>query len=470
MTQYKNKWYALVLLLLLSACKVSRDIATPNPGLPLSFRNSTSDDSSSIGDLPWQNLITDADLQQLIDSALAKNYDLQLMEQNIQAAQLVLKQSKWGYVPDLRLQIAAGSSRPSDNSLNGISASQFLKTTHVEDFTAGLNLSWEADIWGKVRNQKRSAKAVYQQTGEVKKALQTRIVSSVAQGYYNLLMLDAQINIARRNVALNDSTLRILRLQYDAGQVTTLAVQQAEAQQLAAAGLVPQLEQEITIQENALSVLAGRLPRALARNTTLDQATLPSDLSAGIPSSMVSRRPDVRNAELALTVANAKVGIAKAGMYPTLSITAGGGVNSFKADNWFNIPASLFGTVAGGISQPLVMRRQLKTQYELAKIDREKSVIQFRQTVLGAVGEVSDALVRLEKLNDQQAIARKRVATLQGAIGNANMLFTSGMATYLEVITAQGNLLQSELELATLKRAQLSAAIELYRSLGGGWR
>lgn len=470
MIHYINRGYILLLAVLLSACKVSKDVATPKPELPVSFRNDTGNDSTGIGNIAWHDLITDAALQQLIDTALVKNYDLQVAEQNINAAQLVLKQSKWGYVPDVRLQVNAGSTRPSDNSLNGLSASQFLGTTHIEDFTAGLNLSWEADIWGKVRNQKRSAFAAYQQTQEARKALQTRIVASVSQGYYNLLMLDAQLEIARKNLALNDSTLRIIRLQYEAGQVTGLAVQQTEAQQLVAAQLIPQLEQNIVLQENALSILAGRLPAATERGTTLDRAAIPGTFTAGVPSAMVSRRPDVRSAELALTVANARVGIAKAGMYPALTITASGGVNSFKASNWFNIPASLFGAVAGGITEPLLMRRQLKTQYELAKTDREKSVILFRQTVLTAVGEVSDALVKLEKLNDQQTIAIQRVTTLQQAISNANLLFRSGMATYLEVITAQGNLLQSELELATIKRAQLSATVELYRSLGGGWR
>jgi multidrug efflux system outer membrane protein len=185
---------------------------------------------------------------------------------------------------------------------------------------------------------------------------------------------------------------------------------------------------------------------------------------------LLAAGPDVKTAELALNIANAQVGIAKANMYPSLTITATGGVNSFRASNWFNIPASLFGTVAGGITQPLFNQKRLKTQYEVAKVDREKTVLQFRQSVLNAVGEVSDALVTIQKLKEQQLVAANRVTTLQQATGNANLLFRNGMATYLEVITAQGNVLQSELELASIKRAQLSAVSDLYRSLGGGWR
>jgi multidrug efflux system outer membrane protein len=471
MKRYINT-FAFMLLLALSACKVSKDIETPKPALPVAFRNAaTASDTTSIADIQWKNFFTEATLQKLIDSAIVNNYDMQIAVKNIEASQLLFKQVKWNYTPQVNLNVTASTSRPSDNSLNGLSLSSFgVATKHIEDYSANLGLSWEADIWGKIRNQSKTALAQYLQTTEAKKAIQTNIVAGVSQGYYNLLMLDEQLNIAQKNVKLNDSTLRIIRLQYDAGQVTSLAVQQAEAQRLAAAQLVPQFEQNITIQENALRILTGALPDRIERSNTLDNIQITENLPSGLPSAIVSRRPDVKSAELALNIANAQVGIAKANMYPSLTITASGGVNSFKSSNWFNIPASLFGTVAGGITQPLFNRKRLKTQFEVAKVDREKTVLQFRQSVLNAVGEVSDALVTIEKLKTQQAIAANRVTTLQQATGNANLLFRNGMATYLEVITAQGNVLQSELELASIKRAQLSAVSNLYRSLGGGWK
>jgi NodT family efflux transporter outer membrane factor (OMF) lipoprotein len=459
-------------LVVLAGCKVSKDVATPKDAQPEAFRNAvTTGDTSSIADLQWKNFFTDATLQKLIDSAIVKNYDMQVAVKNIEASELQFKQVKWNYAPTLGLNVTASTNRPSDNSINGLSIKQYgIGTKHIEDYNANLALSWEADIWGKIRNQNREALALYLQTNEAKRAVQTNIVSSVSQGYYNLLMLDEQLNIAKKNVKLNDSTLRIIKLQYDAGQVTLLGVQQAQAQLEAAAQLVPQFERDINVQENGLSILAGRLPDAIERSVTLNDITFPETLSAGVPSAMVSRRPDVRSSELALNIANARVGIAKAQLYPSLTITGQGGLNSFKSSNWFNIPASLFGTVAGGIAQPLLQRKQLRTQYEVAKVNREKSVIQFRQSVLNAVGEVSDALVRLQKLKEQQAIAANRVKTLQQATSNASMLFKNGLANYLEVITAQGNVLQGELELASIKMAQLSANAELYRSLGGGWK
>lgn len=436
MKTHINGYLLLLLLLAASACKVSKDTQIPADALPATYRLATVTDTNSIAKLPWKSFFAETELQTLIDSAIAKNNDLQIALKNIEAGKLILRQARLGYLPDAVLQVNTTSSRPSDNSLNGLSLNQFLGSKHIEDYTAAASLAWEADIWGKIRSQKVAALATYLQTEEARKAVQTQLVANVSQGYYNLLMLDAQLAIARKNLKLNDSTLRIIRLQFDAGQVTSLAVQQAEAQQLAAGRLIPQFEQDIAIQENAISILAGKLPDRVVRNNTLDAVPVPQALSAGLPSTLLSLRPDVRSSEQALTRANAEVGLTKASMYPSLTITAQGGVNAFKASNWFNIPASLFGAVAGGITQPLFQRRQLKTQFELAKVERDKTVIDFRQQVLVAVGEVSGALVKIDKLQQQQAIAANRAETLQQATSNANMLFKNGMANYLEVITA----------------------------------
>lgn len=468
MNAYIKLLVILITISILGGCKVSKDIPLPKTAIPEHFRNAERTDSLSISNHAIVDFFPEKELRNLIDTALIRNYDLQIAIKNMESTSQLLKQAKLGNLPQLNLQITGSSNNPSNNSINGLSTSEFLKTSHIEDFNASLGLTWEADIWGKIRSQKKEALATYLQTEEARKTVQTQLIASIAQGYYRLLMMDAQIGIAKKNLALSDSTLTIVKLQFDAGQVSSLAIQQAQAQQLVSAQLIPKLEQDMTIQENALSMLTGGIPGAIDRKTSLDKTFVPDKPSAGYPSAMVSKRPDVKSAELSLDIANAKVGIAKAGMYPTLNITASGGVNSFKASNWFNVPASLFGIVSGGLTQPLLQRRQLKTQYEIAKIDREKTVIQFRKAVLNAVTEVSDELVKIEKLKLQYDISRNRVNTLQQAVRNANLLFKSGMATYLEVITAQSNSLQSELELAAIKTAQLNATVELYRSLGGG--
>jgi outer membrane protein, multidrug efflux system len=346
----------------------------------------------------------------------------------------------------------------------------FLGKSYLENYNAGVTVSWEADIWGKIRRQKEVALKEYLRTTEAAKAVETQLVADIAQGFFNLLMLDKQLTIAQKNLVLSDSFLVATRLLKDAGIGNVLAVQQAESQKLSTELLVPQLEQNIAIQENALQVLTGQLPGRVKRNSLLISFSPAADLPAGLPIAMVSRRPDVRTTELSLMIANAGVGIAQANMYPALNITAGGGLESFKASNWFNIPSSLFGLAAGTIAQPIFRRRQLKTQFEVAKLQREQAVIHFRQSVLQATSEVSNALVQADKLKQQRLIASGQVDTLQRAVFNAQLLFKSDMANYLEVITAQGNALQAELNLAAIHRQELGAMVELYRSLGGGWK
>ncbi|KIO76474.1 RND transporter [Pedobacter lusitanus] len=464
--------YLISIPLVLSACKVGKNYVRPQTSLPEQFNTRTVaavTAGPSIANIAYKDFFTEPTLKQLIDSAVSHNFDLQFAIKNIESARQSLKQANSSLFPDLNLQVNASSNRPSDNSLNGMSTAMFAGSKHIEDYNASLGLSWEADIWGKIGRQKEAALHTYLQTGAAARAVQTQVVANVAQGFFNLLMLDAQLEIAKHNVRLNDSTLIVIRLQKDAGQVNILAVQQAEAQQLSAALLVPQLEQQIAIQENALRTLAGALPSKIERKVSLSAFAVAEHLTTGIPADILSIRPDVKAAELNVMAANAKVGEAQANMYPSLNITASGGINAFKASNWFNIPGSLFGTVAGGLTQPLFQRRQLKTQLELARIEKDKSVIEFKRSVINAVTEVTDALVKLEQLKKQHELQEIRVKTLNQAIKNADMLFKNGMANYLEVITAQSNVLQSELSLMDIQRQQLSAMVDLYRSLGGGW-
>ncbi|HEY0262174.1 MAG TPA: TolC family protein, partial [Chitinophagales bacterium] len=409
-------------------------------------------------------------LQKLIDSAIVKNSDMRLALKNIESAKLLVKQAKWNYAPNLNVGINAQTNAPSQSTLNGVSLSTFLGKSHLEDFNLNFGLSWEIDIWGKIANQKRGAQASFLQTEEAQKAMQTQLVSMIAKSYYNLLMLDKQIEIAKKNVLLSDTILNILQVQYQMGQATLLAVQQVQAQRLLATQLIPNFEQQIAVQENALSVLCGQVPDKVSRTITLDEVAISENLTTGIPAQLLSLRPDVKVAELDLKRANFHVGYTHAAMFPSLVINAQGGVESFLAGDWFKIPASLFGIIGGGLTQPLFQHRQLRTNYQIAKIDREKAVIKFRQQMLVAVQEVSDALVKIDKLKAQQSIATERSNLLIDATSNADLLFKNGLATYLEVITAQGNQLNATIDKANIKKSQLEAQIDLYRSLGGGWQ
>ena len=458
------------MIISISACRIGKEYQRPPLELPKQFTAIPFADTSSIADLEWKSFFTNEELQNLIDKGIKFNHDLLIAMKRIEIAQQRVNQSKLLQLPELNFQATASINRPSDNSLSGLSTSSFLGKTYVENYQAIFNISWEADIWGRLRSQKEATLAEYLQTYEGAKAIQTQLVTNIAQGFYNLLMLDKQLEITRRNLLLSDSFVNATRLLKNAGIVNALAVQQAESQRQSTALLIPQLEQDVALQENALQVLTGQLPGTLSRSASLDVFTIPDNLSAGLPVSLVSRRPDVRANEMALIAANARVGVAHANMYPALNISLGTGLESFKASNWFSIPNSLFGLAAGSIVQPIFRRKELKTQFEIAKLQREESVIQFRQSVLRAVGEVSDALVLLDKLKQQEQIASAQVDTLQHAIFNAQLLFRSDLANYLEVITAQANALQAELNLAAIQRQRLSAMVDLYRSLGGGWK
>jgi outer membrane protein, multidrug efflux system len=465
-----SQYLVIAAVVVLSACRLGKEYQRPELELPQQFNSVSYADTSSIADIEWKKFFTNPELQRLIDTGLQYNHDLLIAIKRIDIAQQRVKQSKQLWYPDVNFQASGTITRPSDNSLNGISIKQFIGKSHVEYYAAQFNISWEADIWGKIRGQKEIALAEYLQTGEAAKAVQTQLVADIAHGYFNLLMLDQQLAIAQDNLLLTDSFVVATRLLKDAGLSNSLAVQQAEAQKQATALLIPQLEQSIALQENALQLLTGQLPGSIARTTSLNDISLPADLSTGLPAAVVSRRPDVRSTELSLVMANAQIGVAQAQMYPALNITAVGGLETFTASNWFNIPGSLFGIAAGSIAQPVFNRRALKTNYEVAKLERDEAVTRFRQSVLQAVTEVSDALVNVEKLRQQEEIVAARADTLKAAVFNAKLLFRSDMANYLEVILAQGAALRADLDLVLIKREELGSVVELYRSLGGGWK
>ncbi len=474
----KLAMHPVALLLAFSAlaysCSTGREAVHTDGAVPDTFRTTAlpsggpADDSTSIAQLEWKQFFTDTALQHIIDSVLARNFDMQVALNTITLNEAYLKQARVAWLPTVQANVSANTSRPSQNSLNGLNLADFIGTNHIEDYTASLGVSWEVDVWGKIRQQKQASLAAYLQSTEAVKSLQTRLITASASAYYTLLMLHEQLDITRRNIALNDSTLRAIRLQYTAGQASILAVQQAEVQLEKTKAWIPRLEQALAMQENALSILMANEPQEIGVSTQLHRFSVPEQFAVGIPAAMVSRRPDVKESEYALDIANAQVGIAQANRYPALRITAAGGLNAFQASNWFVTPASLFGNLAGNVMQPIFNSRRLKTQFKAAKIQRENAVIRFRQTVLNAVGEVSDALVQLDKLKAQIEITQSQQNRLEKAIPNAQLLFASGMASYLEVITAQQNALQSELELAELKRQQIEAYVLLYRSLGGG--
>lgn len=454
----------------ISACNPAGPYRRPDIALPATYRGAPgfvqAMDTTDVSSIPYSTFFTDAALRALVDSAVVNNLDLQIALKNIDYSRQALNAARLGNLPSLGIGADATISHPSDNGPNPVKTGN----KDPQNFTAYASMSWEADIWGKIQSRKKSALATYLRTAEAAKAVKTRIVADVAEGYYNLLMLDRQLEVTKKNLALADTTLMMMKLQYDAGLVTSLAVQQQEAARASVALSLPVTEQKISAQENALSILCGRMPGQISRENNLFSMAFSDGLPSGVPASLLQNRPDVRAAELAIRAAHADVGEAHANLYPSLKITAEGGVNALRATDWFSFPGSLFSFVQSSLLQPVFQQGQLRAKYEQSKIKRDQSELEFKQAVLKAVGEVSDVLVQLEKLKSEELIAAERAAVLRKAVSNSGLLFRSGMANYLEVILAQSNALQAELALADIRRQHLAAMAELYRALGGGWK
>lgn len=458
--------------ILFYACKTTAPYQAPTVTVAEQYQETSQevDSSANIADIPWEDFFKDPALKGLIQKGIDQNYDLQLAINRIDIADAGLKQAKLLNLPTLGLGITGEYNRPSENTMNGQNIEAVTGDKHMEDYQAGVSLGWEADIWGKIRGQKKVALEQYLQTKEARRVVQTKLVSDIAIGYYNLLVLDQQLQIATSSLLLADSTLQLTRLLKDAGKVNVLSVQQTEAQRHTVALLIPELQDNITAQENALQVLMGQQPGHIKRSATLSELKAPDMLSVGVPASIVGHRPDVRSAEHNVRMAFEKIGIAKARMYPSLNITATGGVEALKASQWFNIPGSLFGIAAGSIFQPIFQHGTLKRDLKVAKLQQDAAVIEFRQSVLNAVSEVSSSLVHFDKLKERAAISNLQVKTLNSAIVNASLLYKSGLANYLEVISAQNNALQAKLNMAFIHGQELSSTVDIYRSLGGGWQ
>ncbi len=459
-----------LLLLSLLGCASVGDYARPDQKMPADYRGAAEGDSSrtsgiSSSNLPYREFFEDPALLALIDSSMAHNSDLLLAVKNIEYASLALRQSRLGLLPTLSLQGSVSTSRPSDNASNPLPEG----TESVEDYSLSAATSWEADVWGKIRSRKKSALAEYLRTKEAGKAVRTRLVSEVAQGFYNLLMLDEQLDMTKKSQALADTTLAMMKLQYEAGLVTSLAVEQQEAVRLERISSVAGLERLVSAQENALSVLAGAMPDSVARHRGLAAQAFSVLPAPGVPAGLLSNRPDVKDAELALMREHANAKVAAASLYPSFTITAEAGIEALEASDWFSFPGSLFSFVSGGVLQPVFQQGKLRTAYNQARVERDRREIVFRRTLLDAVREVSDALVAIEKLETRLLAADKRQQVLDASVANATLLFKSGMADYLDVVTAQEKSLEAGVTLADIRRQRLEAVTELYRAVGGGW-
>lgn len=451
----------------LVSCTVGKPYTRTELQVPETYREPVQVTGDTVV-LPWKTFFKDPKLIGLIDKALTRNSEVNVALKNIEQLDLAYRQAKLSLMPTLDFSAGATRSWASTNTLNGSLNEQFVGTKYIDDFSGALRLSWEVDIWGKAKMQKESAAAEYFAQKENLNAIKSRIIVQVAQAYYNLISLDEQLKIAEQNIELSDNTLKMMNLQFKAGQINSLAVQQSEAQKKTAELLIPLAKQNISIQENALSILCGEYPDKVKREGNLKMMIPENKLSEGLPAQLLSRRPDLKVAEFNVISLNSKTGLAKAAMYPSISLSPQIGVNSNKFSSWFDIPGSITKAVAANLAAPIFQKKQLKTAYETALIEQEKAAVNFKQSVMTAVGEVSDAMAKSKGSIERLQLLEQRTAILDKGINDALKLYKSGMATYLEVITAQNNKLQNDLEAVNVTLERLNAEVDLYRALGGG--
>lgn len=452
------------LLFTLQSCFVAKKYTRPDLVEEDYYRtDSLALDSATIADISWREMFTDPYLTAHIETALENNIDIRIALQQIVSAQAYFNMGKQGQLPTLNVNGRVNYQELARNSQFG---SFFDGSITQYDLAAGL--SWEADIWGKIRSTKRAFEATYLQSLAAHQAVKTELVASVARLYFQLLALDEQQRITELTVATRESSLETTQALKDAGILTEVAVKQTEGQLYAARALLVDLKLNIRLLENTMSILLGDSPHVIVRSS-LDQQELDQQLTTGFPVQLLSRRPDVKAAEFGLVNAFELTNVAKSNFYPSLSITASGGLQSLELDNLFST-SSLFANVLGSIAQPVLNGRRIRTQHEVAQAQQEQAYLNFRRAILVASREVSDALYRYDGAGEMIVEKSQEFEAYDLATSYSEELLNSGLANYLEVLTARLGALNSELDLINARVARMNAVVELYRALGGGWQ
>ncbi|HLW20892.1 MAG TPA: efflux transporter outer membrane subunit [Cyclobacteriaceae bacterium] len=456
--------YLPVLLLSLQSCFVAKDYARPDVVQETDYRtNLVAKDSSTMAELSWREIFTDPILQDYIANGLENNVDARIALQQVEAANAYYLQGKAAYFPSLN-----GSGQVTHQALSKNSQFGALFDGTLTQYELTGSLSWEADIWGKIRSNRRASEASYLQSLSAQQAIKTRLIASIASVYYQLVAFDEQKKITEETIATREFSLETMKALKEAGTVNEVGVKQTEAQLHTARAMLIDIDMNSKLLENTLSILLGGAPRAIERSSLDDQAIF-VDIEVGYPAQLLRNRPDVMAAEYGLVNAFELTNVAKSNFYPSLGISATGGFQSLELDKLLSVN-SLFATTVGSLTQPIFNQRRIRTQYEVAQAQQEIAYLNFRQSLLDASKEVSDALYSYEAAGKKIAVKTEEFQAYDIAAEYSEELLNNGFANYLEVLTARENALRSELDLINARYSRLNSAIELYRALGGGWQ
>lgn len=453
-----------------ASCTLGPNYVRPSIEAPAAYRDVAPASTvpatlDSLADLQWFDLFKDDTLTALVNTALKQNFDLR-----VAAERVIQAREQFGIVRSNQFPTVDAYAGATDTRRSEIGSTILPPGTPptVGASRAGFNTSWELDIWGRLRRLSESARAQYLATEEAQRGIVTTLVADVTQTYLALRALDLQLEISQRTRQIAEDNLRLTNLRRDRGVATTLDVRQAEQLLFTATGQIASVERAVAQTENALSLLLGQVPGGIARGQSIEAFRAPPEVPAGLPSSLLERRPDIRQAEQQLISANAQIGAARANFFPRITLTGMLGVESRSLTDILTSRAGTW-SIAGAAAQPIFNAGRNKATLHQAESVQRELVVNYQQSIYSALREVSDALAGYRKTTEQRGQQERLVGALRDATRLSTQRYQGGLDSYLQVLDSERNLFRSELDLAGLRSQELGSIVELYRALGGGW-
>jgi multidrug efflux system outer membrane protein len=461
----RNCLIVLVVSALFAGCTVGANYKRPQVAVPPAWRT-VDGESNSLSDLNWWQLFKDPTLQNLIRVALQNNKDLQVAFARVAEERALLGVARSAQFPQLDASARYKNQRLSESSFPPVD--KLGVNPDMDLYRTDLDLSFEIDLWGRLRRATEAARAELLASEEVQRTVTMTLVSDVAQAYFELLELDSEVKIDRRTVESRRNSLNLVSHRYNDGLASELDVKRAEEELAATAGAVPDAERRIGQAENRLSILLGKNPGPIARGESLDSEVMPPEVPAGLPSALLERRPDILAAEQQLVAANARIGAAKAEFFPQISLTGAFGTESVSLSDFFTGPSRAW-QAGPTVTLPIFHGGRLSANLHATEAREQQALIRYRQSIQQAFKEVEDALIFHSKAREVRIERERRVSAARQALALADLRYANGISSYLDVLDAQRQLFSAETDLAQITRDQLISVVQLYKALGGGW-
>ena len=454
-----------IVFLLLTGCMVGPKYKRPPVTVPDAYRGQAPDAgpqaAASLGDEKWWMVFQDLQLQGLIREALSQNYDVRIAATRVLQAQAVLGITRADQFPTITGGVSSSNQR--------FPATKITPAFETSPSEVNLSLFWELDFWGKFRRATEAARASLLATEWGQKAVMSSLVSNVASAYFQLLELDSEMEISRGALASRKESLRLVEVRAKGGVTSMLDVRQSEQLVYTASAAIPDLERRIEQQENLISILLGKNPEPVTRGKSLVENAIPPTVPAGLPSSLLGRRPDIQSSEQQLVAANARIGVAKAAYFPQITLTAIGGYQSPALTNLFTGPAGLW-NFGGQLVQPIFTGGRIRSNVRLTEAQQQEAVLVYQQSIQQAFREVSDSLVAYRKNQEFRAQQELLTNSAQDATRLSDQRYRGGVTSYLEVLDSDTRYFDAQLGLAQARLNERLALVQLYNALGGGWQ